>query len=140
MDTSESDDVDDVKVGEVMTAQVIALRPQDNLARACARVLDERISALPVLDPDGRPLGVISKSDLLLASVRGETGTVEEKMSSPAAIIRSSAPLSIAAAVMSQRGYHRLVVVDETGAAVGILSAIDVLRWLARHAGIVLSD
>lgn len=130
----------DAKVEEVMTAQVIAVRPKDNLVRATARVLDEKISAVPVLDEDGRPLGIITKSDLLLSAVRGEVKTAREAMSSPASTIPQSAPLSLAAAQMAKLGFHRLVVVDGEGVAVGILSSMDVLRWLAHHAGFVISD
>ena len=48
--------------------------------------------------------------------------------------------LSLAAALMANKGFHRLVVVDETGAAVGILSSMDVLRWLAGQSGFVVAD
>jgi len=127
-------------VADVMTAQVIALRPKDPLARAYARALDEKISAVPVLDEDGRPVGILSKSDLLLTSIRDQDTTAEEVMSSPVATIRQSAPLSLAAATMAKEGFHRLVVVDGSGIAVGILSSLDVLRWLANEAGFVIAD
>lgn len=127
-------------VAEAMTAQVIAVRPEDDLSRACARVLDEKIGAVPVLDPDGRPVGILSKSDLLLAAVRHQTAKAREVMSSPVTTIGEDSPLSLAAATMAHHGVHRLVVVDSEGTSVGILSSMDVLRWLAGQAGLLIAD
>ena len=127
-------------VAEVMTAQVIAIRAEDDLSRACARVIDERISAVPVLDGSGRPIGILSKTDLLLAAVRHQTAKAEDVMSSPVTTIGRDSPLSLAAATMAHCGFHRLVVVDDDGTSVGILSSMDVLRWVAGQAGFVVAD
>jgi len=130
----------DATVAEIMTEQIISVGPKDDLSATCDRVLDEKISAVPVLDEDGRAIGIVSKSDLLLASVRGEMTTAEAAMSSPVSTIPRSAPLSIASATMAKHGFHRLVVVDEDGISVGILSSMDILRWLSRQAGVVIAD
>ena len=44
-------------------------------------------------------------------------------------------PLADAIAVMAFEGLHHLPVVDEAGTLVGMVSALDVLDWIARQAG-----
>lgn len=49
-----------------------------------------------------------------------------------------SASLSKAAALMAFEGVHRLPILSNDGKVVGILSALDVLRWLAKQQGYVV--
>ena len=49
----------------VMTAQVLAVRPDVSLDAVTGLFLERGISGVPVVDSDGRPIGMISKTDLL---------------------------------------------------------------------------
>ncbi|WP_448206280.1 CBS domain-containing protein [Azospirillum sp. sgz302134] len=62
-----------MKAADIMTRQVITIDPDSTVADAAKRMLENRISGLPVCDASGRLLGVISEGDLLR---RAETGTV----------------------------------------------------------------
>ncbi|MCW2236879.1 CBS domain-containing protein [Azospirillum canadense] len=62
-----------MKAADIMTRQVITIDPDSTVTDAAQRMLENRISGLPVCDADGRLLGIISEGDLLR---RAETGTV----------------------------------------------------------------
>lgn len=61
-----------MKASDVMTQPVIAIRHDASLRDAVRLMLDNRISGLPVVDYDGKPVGMLTEGDLLR---RTETGT-----------------------------------------------------------------
>ncbi len=52
-------------VQEIMTEQVICLEPQDNLARAIEVLQTEKFRHLPIMDEQGKLLGLVSDRDIL---------------------------------------------------------------------------
>src|SRR6516164_7358723 len=52
-------------VEEVMTRDVVAVPPSAGYKEIAELLHRQRISAVPVIDEDGRPLGVVSEGDLL---------------------------------------------------------------------------
>jgi CBS domain-containing protein len=131
-------------VADVMTRDVLKGRPAMPL-KELARVLAEHgVSALPVLDPDDRLIGVVSESDLLAAGTRprrllrwwsrdrGRRGTVGAVMSRSPVVIGPDATLAEAARRMADRGVKRLPVVDEHGALVGVVSRSDLVKVFLR--------
>jgi CBS-domain-containing membrane protein len=109
-----------------------------------------RVSALPVLDAENRVIGVVSEADLLAkeAAAGGQHallhrphGAAERKasavrardlMTRPAVTIDPDATAVEAARMMRARRVKRLVVTDETGHLLGIVSRIDVLGVYGR--------
>jgi len=59
------EDLDSVRVGDAMTTNLIAVRPQDTVQDAAYQMLGSGIRHLPVEDETGRLLGMISIRDLL---------------------------------------------------------------------------
>jgi hypothetical protein len=114
-------------VGEIMNRELFSVRPEESADRALRYVLALGITGVPVLDAGGRPLGVASFRDLLRAE---REAPVERAMTSPAAVVRWWADIGEAARMIAQTGYHRLVVIDDAGKAIGIVSTLDVLRGL----------
>ncbi|MFJ8200790.1 CBS domain-containing protein [Streptomyces sp. NPDC096152] len=125
-------------VGDVMTREVVGVRPGCTF-KEVARTLDRhRVTALPVVDPEGRPLGVVSASDLL----RHEAGrglvvpdpervgaeTAAALMTSPAVTARPGWSIAEAARTMERHGVRRLPVVGPDGRLAGLVSGRDLLR------------
>lgn len=118
------------------------------------RLIEEnRISAIPIVDQRGVPIGIVSESDLLLKERRRELessqdllhlqkrhverakaqGTVaSEVMTSPPITIPSDTSLSRAARLMQEKNVRPLVVVDERGRIAGIVSRSDLLQVFLR--------
>ena len=53
-------------VKDLMTAPVVTVEPTAPFKEIVARLAEHRVSAVPVVDPDQRVLGVVSEADLLL--------------------------------------------------------------------------
>lgn len=113
-------------VREIINPQLFFLGPRASLALARGCILALGISAVPIVDDDGRPIGVISLRDL----AGGESGRLDAHMSQPVKTVLASAKIDDAGRLLADSGVHRLVAVDDDGRAVGMLSALDVIRGL----------
>jgi CBS domain-containing protein len=112
-------------IDDIISRELLSIRP-DLPAREVSALLREfGVGAAPVLDRDGRPLGVVSLHDDL-----DTAGCARDVMTRPAVCVSVSAPIDATAEQMARGDLHHLVVVDGTGAAVGMLSTLDLLRAL----------
>ncbi len=143
-------------VRDAMTKTVTSVHRSTPLRDVAQLLIDQRISGVPVVDEDGRVVGVISEADFLvkeqgpepvrhrrLARFIGESResraqlaklaavTAGEAMTSPAVTIGSRRRISEAAAVMTARRMNRLPVVDDER-LVGIVTRADLVRAYVR--------
>ena len=58
---------------DIMTTHVVTVNVDDTIDRAIALMVRHRISGLPVLDREGRPIGVVSEFDLLELISEGQS-------------------------------------------------------------------
>jgi CBS domain-containing protein len=65
-----------MNASDVMTREILSVRPDTTVAEAIRTMLDNRISGLPVIDEAGRLAGVLTEGDLMR---RGETGTERQR-------------------------------------------------------------
>ncbi len=114
-------------VEHIMNHEVYTVRPGEPSGEVLGMILTLGITAAPVVDDDGLPLGLVSLRNLARAS-RDEP--VSKHMTSPAATIDASASVEEAGQQMGQLSYHHLVVVDAVGKVVGFVSSLDVIRGL----------
>jgi CBS domain-containing protein len=140
-------------VSDVMTSRVHVARPQAPFKLLVRLIEENRVSAIPIVDDTGLPVGIVSESDLLLKSRRLElessrdllhrqklraerakaAGTVAaDVMTSPAITVTSDTSLSDAARLMHETNVRRLVVVDGRGRIAGIVSRSDLLQVFLR--------
>jgi len=71
--------VNDTKVEQVMTKDVVSVRPDEDMQKAAELMKERKISRVLVCDPHGKPVGVISLGDLAERHEEGEVGrTVKE--------------------------------------------------------------
>jgi len=115
-------------VREIMNPELFSVGHEEPDSSALGGILAMGITAAPVLDDGRRPLGVASLRDL----VESRDGALAaERMTSPAVVVRDDARIADAARLIGETSHRHLVVVDEDGRAVGMVSAIDVVRALA---------
>ncbi|GAA2895653.1 CBS domain-containing protein [Streptomyces mexicanus] len=130
-------------IGDVMTREVVAVRsgcPFKDVARALERY---RITALPVVDDGGRPVGVVSETDMLRHEARrgllvydparADPETAAALMTSPVVTARPGWSLAEAARTMQRHAVGRLPVVGADGRLVGIVTGHDLLRPYLRE-------
>jgi CBS domain-containing protein len=111
-------------VSEIMNAELLAVGPDTPACEIIDLLKSFGVSTAPVLGEQRRPLGVVSARDLLGPA----RGTALERMSKPPLCVSLSATIEDAARLLAKSDFHHLVVVDGAGAAVGILSTLDLLR------------
>jgi CBS domain-containing protein len=131
---------DDLAVADVMTLDPIVIAADAPLEDAERLMRERAISGLPVVDAAGMLVGVISRADVI------EDGTIPmaillrkmpsglrvgELMSSPAITVETTDALIEAARRMRDNRIHRLVVVDDVGRPLGVLSASDFVALYA---------
>jgi CBS domain-containing protein len=68
----------DIPVGSAMSRVLVAARPSDPITAAERLMQTHQLRRLPVVDTDGRPVGVVTISDVARASVRRDDVTAEE--------------------------------------------------------------
>ncbi|MFD8009021.1 CBS domain-containing protein [Streptomyces sp. NPDC058955] len=139
-------------VFEVMTHSVVTAAPQTSFKEIARLFAENDVSAVPVVDPDRRLLGVVSEADLLrttaelpdpegrptgvrlLSQEKGspDAETAAQLMTSPAVTAQPNWNLVETARTMHRKGIKRLPVTDETGRLVGIISRSDLLRPFLR--------
>jgi CBS domain-containing protein len=124
-------------VSEVMTAPVRSVQPSTQLRDVMAVLLSSSIGALPVLDEHGRPVGIVTKTDAMRRyhedqDADREDATAADVMSRGVYVIPAGASISRAAALMAYEHVHHLLVVDPLGKPAGIVSTLDIARWVAR--------
>jgi len=118
-------------VSEVMNRELVVAQPGTPSEALRDLVLAMGITAVPVVDRDRRPVGILSLRDLV------DSRAANPQASRPVATVPEEATIEEAGAVLAETDFHHLVVVDRDGRAVGMLSAVDLLRGLlgvpARH-------
>jgi CBS domain-containing protein len=140
-------------VKDLMTTQVVTIGPTTPFKEIVARLANQRVSAVPVVDDDGRVLGVVSEADLLLKEEfpdpdadiplfwtkrrrlerdKAAGATARDLMSVAVVSIAPEATVAEAARRMHTAKVKRLPVVGAGGRLVGILSRADLLKVFNR--------
>ncbi|GAA3367928.1 CBS domain-containing protein [Streptomyces sannanensis] len=121
-------------VADLMTPTAVSVQ-RGTAFKEIARLLDEYgITAVPVIDDEGRPVGVVSEADLIRGKIsQGSANTAEGLMSSPAVVARPGWSAVRAARLMEEHRIKRLPVVDDSGRLIGVISRSDILQLLLRR-------
>ncbi|MFJ8588373.1 CBS domain-containing protein [Streptomyces sp. NPDC093595] len=121
-------------VADLMTPDAVTVQ-RGTPFKEIARLLDEYgITAVPVVEADGRPVGVVSEADLLHSRLSENSPTTAEGlMSAPALCARPEWTAVEAARVMERRRVKRLPVVDGAGRLIGVISRSDLLQLFLRR-------
>jgi CBS domain-containing protein len=145
-----------MKTSEIMTRAVITVTPATSIAEAARLMLQHRISGLPVIDPKGEVVGIVTEGDLLR---RAETGAaprhprwleflmgpgrladeytraharrVGEVMTRDIVSVPSDTEIADLVQLMNKRRIKRVPVIDN-GELVGIVSRANLVRALAK--------
>lgn len=140
-------------VDDLMTRPAVVVPEQTTFSELANLLRRHRISGLPVVDDDGRLLGMVSERDLLGRLIHAEmwrvfadqappaastwesraTGeTAAGLMSRPAISTTPEASVDDALELMRRRAVRRLAVIDEDQHVVGIVTRTDLLQPYTR--------
>ena len=141
------------EVRDVMTADPVTVTPATSIKDLAGILVKQRIGAVPVLTPQGRPVGLVAEADLLRKEqlqrdpdgphsmhltyrARRDIATAEtagEIMTAHPVTVRAGATVAEAARLMDQHQVRCLLVVDEGGKLLGVVSPRDLLRVFLRR-------
>lgn len=153
-------DANRVTVFQIMSRDVICLKPETTIEALRAILVENAISGAPVVDEAGKPIGIVSTTDVVReAYERGDTGeeenvrlpgkggvsyspgpgfrvfdpgaVVADVMSRKVITIVDGTTIAKAAELMAKNHVHRLPVVSDSGKVIGLVSSLDILGWLA---------
>ncbi|MBP2586160.1 CBS domain-containing protein [Streptomyces sp. PvR006] len=138
-------------VADVMTKKVVAVQPGAEFKEIVAAMERWKVTAVPVVEGEGRVVGVVSEADLLLkeefhdhrlglveqmrrldATAKAGSRRAEDLMTSPAVSVAPEASLPQAARLMASHHVKRLPVVGTNGTIQGIVSRSDLLKVFLR--------
>ncbi|MFG2123696.1 CBS domain-containing protein [Streptomyces sp. NPDC048710] len=138
-------------VSDVMTHTVASVGRWASFKVIVGMMQEWGVSALPVLEGEGRVVGVVSEADLLPTEelrdspeegyallrraadvAKAGAVTAGDLMSSPAITVRANTTLAEAARIMVREKVKRLPVVSEAGLLEGIVSRADLLKVFLR--------
>jgi CBS domain-containing protein len=153
-----------MQVRDVMTTAVIAVGPEAPFQQLIGLMLDHDVSGIPVVDRQGRPIGMVTEADLLSKEAYGdrrrllylvaavwlgeESEWVEKAggmtagsvMTAPVRTVGMDEEVRRAAARLLTTRVKRLPVVDDNGRLVGIVSRVDILRLFHRPDRLISID
>lgn len=148
---------------DIMHPNVVTVTDTMDLREAAKILVEERISGAPVIDELGNLVGVLSQSDLVEYELTTEreltveapfyrqpyddsldpsrgfqiealpADTVKDVMTPYLITIQEDTAIREVAARMAECGIHRVIVVDEDQQICGIVTSLDVLRWVAEE-------
>jgi CBS domain-containing protein len=141
------------RVGDIMTREVVTVHSETPVGEIVRLLLDRDFRALPVVDPEGKLVGILTNRDLVerggvnariellgaladaalereLATSGARQRTAGDVMTREVARVGPDEALSQAAHLMAERHIKRLPVVDQGDHVIGILSRVDVLRTM----------
>ena len=148
-------------VREVMSTPVSTLRPDDKVEQAADVLAAKDVGSLPVVDDEGKLLGILRDDDLIASESRvhvptfinflglgmafpGEMkhlerelkkiagATARDVMQTDPPAVTPDATLEDVATIMHDRGVNSVAVVDTDNKVVGIIARADVVRFIAR--------
>jgi CBS domain-containing protein len=131
-------------VKDVMTTRVVSVKRGTSFKEMATALRENRVSAFPVIDDDGKVIGVVSEADMLASKVlstgmlhRGEQDKAEDLtagdlMTHPAITVSPEDSVEVAARLMYTLQVKRLPVIDPSGRLAGIISRTDVLATFDR--------
>ncbi|MBP5859795.1 CBS domain-containing protein [Streptomyces sp. LBUM 1478] len=134
-----------------MSLPAVAVRRDTPFKDIVRAMTDRQVSAVPVVEGDGRVVGVVSEADLLPKEefrdrdltraeqlrrmsdlAKAGAVTAEEVMSAPAIVAHPDVTLAQAARIMAVNRVKRLPVIDDEGRLLGVVSRGDLLKVFLR--------
>ena len=134
-------------IRQIMTAGIACVDETASLDDLRELLLERGQHVVPVVAREGRPVGVVTQTDLLRTISEAETGerrpptgdprdrTAGDIMTALVFALPVTASVEQAAALMAYEGVEQIVITGMRGEVAGVVRALDVARRCARSAG-----
>ena len=125
-----------MKVRDAMTAHPVTCAPETTLRDAARMMRETDCGALPVVGPDGYPIGVVTDRDITIRAVAegaGGDSRVELCMSMPAFTVGEDDELGQCIEMLEERQIRRAIVVDGDGHCSGMIAVADIASHASKR-------
>ncbi|HEY4106197.1 MAG TPA: CBS domain-containing protein [Polyangiaceae bacterium] len=126
-----------MKIDEIMTRNVRGISPDETLGTAAQIMWENDCGVVPVVEADGRLVGVVTDRDICMAAHLQGAPLHDSRVSSAMARdVKTCSPRDTPAtvqAIMSQNKIRRVPVVDDAGRLVGIVTLGDLAYLVGRE-------
>jgi CBS domain-containing protein len=130
-----------VTARDIMQRPVVAATALASLRDVATQLVKSEFSGMPVADPSGRVVGIVTEADIvrtLIAGKRLESLTTAEAMTGPPITVEVEAPIEDVMKKLEENRIVRVPVTDH-GKLVGIISRRDIIRAILEPEFIVFS-
>jgi len=114
-----------VKIADLMSKRVITAQPHHTVEHVREMMNKNRILAVPIVGPDGEPMGIVTSSDLM--DEHNDQSPINKVMTEQVYKLPAYNNVDVAARVMRKHKIHHVVVTHEQE-VVGIISSFDLLE------------
>jgi Zn-dependent protease/CBS domain-containing protein len=123
-----------VPVTSAMVTQFTTLTPDEHVDAAVETALRTRQGEFPVIDGNGRPLGVVGRNELIRAlKERGPNVPVAEAMTASIPTVNKNRCLEDAFRLLQEKSAPAVGIVDEAGRLVGLVTSETIGEMLMLH-------
>jgi len=122
-----------MEVAQCMSPTLVTVGPDHTLREAAQHMIERNVGAAVVLDVDGEGPGIVTERDILRSVAEGQdpdTETVRAHLTEDATVAGPHMTIERAAETMLAGAFRHLIVVDDAGQPLGMLSMRDVVRAL----------
>jgi len=125
-------------VRKVMSSPVISATPETTIRDAAEWMRENCVGTLPVLQ-DGRPIGIVTDRDIVIRALAAQGTALSLDTSVTGIMARNVITCTVdhdvaeAAALMGEERIRRVLVLDRSGAVVGILSVGDIAEHVSEE-------
>jgi len=119
----------ELRVRDVMRREVITAKPDDKVKEAAKKIVAKGIDHLPVVDSDGKLIGIVTSWDLARAIANGKH-LLSEIMTRRVITAREEESIDVVARRMAQHNISGLPIVDDTRRVSGIITTDDISKKL----------
>lgn len=118
-----------LKAKDIMSKDVITTGPEITLDKVIKKLVKNKISGMPVIDENGKIIGVVSEKDILNFAFCGylRSTKVKEAMSKNVIYFESETSIEIIVLSISKNHFRRMPIIED-GKVVGIVSRRDIIK------------
>jgi CBS-domain-containing membrane protein len=121
---------------DLMSTGPVSIADTDTVPEAVTVFMERGFGAAVVIDSAGHPIGVVTKTDVLMHTRRRQPGLepddtpVTDVMTPAVFSVRTDTSARSVVEQLLESGVHHLFVKDAVGVIVGVISPVDVLKKL----------
>lgn len=127
-DESREQQLTHVGLQDIMSRELLTVSTHTETGKALELLKESRFHHLPVVDADGKLVGLVSDRDLL-----GRGGTIAERMSRRVLTAAAETSIQSASQALVKAQFHSLVVIDAETRPQGMVTSFDILNFLVKH-------